>query len=175
MYFFSKHLPSGPIFSKSWFVPMCVCLCVCLSGCSSVCLLTLSYHLNVFLPPIPSWMSSFRDSEFLWKSNGKKSSQIWKLLLIKGVKSPRKNCFVANFALLSRIFLILVFLTLFNGLFAPTSQSPMSKNLDFWSPWGKNNGKKWSLIWKLLLINGVKSPRKKKFFLANFALLERFF
>ena len=28
---------------------------------------------------------------------------------------------------------------------------------------GKSNGKKWSQIWKLLLINGVKSPQKKSF------------
>ena len=33
----------------------------------------------------------FRDSETLGKSNGKKWSQILKLLLIKGVKSLRKK------------------------------------------------------------------------------------
>ena len=48
----------------------------------------------------------FRDSESFWKSNEKKWSQIWKLLLIKGVKLLRKKkvFFWANFALLSRIF-----------------------------------------------------------------------
>ena len=38
-----------------------------------------------------SWKSNiFRDSESLEKSAGNKWFQIWKLLLIKGVKSPRK-------------------------------------------------------------------------------------
>ena len=46
----------------------------------------------------------------------------------KGCKSRRKKyCFWANFALLSRIFLVLVFLTPFNVLFAPTSGNPTSK------------------------------------------------
>ena len=40
---------------------------------------------------------------------------------------------------------------------------------------GKNNGKKWIQIWILLLIKGVKLPRKKKWFLTNFALLAGFF
>ena len=39
-----------------------------------------------------------------------------------------------------------------NGLFAPTSL-------------GKSNGKKWSQIWYVLFGSGLKSPRKKKFFL----------
>ena len=57
------------------------------------------------------------------------------------------------------------FLTSFNGLFAPTSQSPMSKLFRFSESFGKSNGKKWSQIWKLLLIKGVKLPRQKKLFL----------
>ena len=41
-----------------------------------------------------SWMSkNFRDLDILGKSNEKKWSQIWKLLLIKGVKSLRKFVF----------------------------------------------------------------------------------
>ena len=44
-------------------------------------------------------------SEFLEKSNIKNGSQIWKLLLIKGVKSlPNKGCLLANFALLAGFF-----------------------------------------------------------------------
>ena len=43
--------------------------------------------------------------------------------------------------------------------------------LDFWNPWGKSNGKKWSQIWKLLLITGVKSPRRKQVFYGFFSLI----
>ena len=69
-------------------------------------------------------------------------------LLIKGVKLPRnkKVCFLANFALLSRIFSVSVFLTPFNGLFASTLQSPMSKIFRDSKSLGKNNAKKWSQI-----------------------------
>ena len=48
---FSKHRPSGPMLSISWFVHMCVCLSMCLSLCLSVCSL-LRYRLNNFLPPL---------------------------------------------------------------------------------------------------------------------------
>ena len=65
----------------------------------------------------------------------------------------------------------------FKHLSAPTSPSPMSKLFRFSESLGKNNGMKWSKIWKLLLIKGVKSPRKKKMFFssANFALLSGIF
>ena len=55
--------------------------------------------------------------------------------------------------------------TPFRSLFAPTSQSLMSKLFRFSESLEKSNGKKWSWIWQLLLIKGVKSPRKKKLFL----------
>ena len=45
---FSKHRPSGPMFSISRFVRLCVCLSVCLSVCS-----LLRYRLTVFLLPLP--------------------------------------------------------------------------------------------------------------------------
>ena len=61
------------------------------------------------------------------------------------------------------LFCILYFLTPFNGLFAPTSQTTMSKLFRFSELLGKINGKKWSQIWKLLLITGVKSQRQKSF------------
>ena len=96
---------------------------VCLSVCMCVCSL-LRYRLKVFFAPTSqSWMFKiFRDSETLGKSNLKKCAQILKLLLIKGVKLLRKKvCFWANVALLSRIFLVSVFLNPFNGLFSPTS------------------------------------------------------
>ena len=38
------------------------------------------------------------------------------------------------------------FLTPFNGLFAPTSRSPMSKLFRYLESLGKSNGKKWSQI-----------------------------
>ena len=66
--------------------------------------------------------------------------------------------------------------TLFKRLFAAASWNPMSKHFRFSESLEKSNEKKWSQIWKLLLIKGVKSPRKKKLvFLANFALLAVFF
>ena len=56
-----------------------------------------------------------------------------------------------------------------NGLFPPTYRSPMSKLFRYSESLGKSNGKKWSQIWKLLLIKDVKSPRKKKvFFVGKF-------
>ena len=79
-------------------------------------------------------------------------SQIWKILLIKGVKSPRQKKFYTDFFYL---------FNLFKRLVAPSSRSPMSKSLRYSKFLGKSNGKKWSQTWKLLLIKGVKSPRKK--------------
>ena len=59
----------------------------------------------------------------------------------------------------------------FNGLFAPTSRSQMSNIFRDSESLGKSNGKKWSHIWTFLFGSGLKSPRKKKFFLcADFAL-----
>ena len=52
--------------------------------------------------------------------------------------------FWVNFALLSRMFLVSVFLTLFYDLFAPIFRSPTSKNFRFPESLGKSNGKKWS-------------------------------
>ena len=62
-----------------------------------------SVHLNVFLPYFPKLdVQQIWDSEFLGRSDVKKWSHIWKLLLIKGVKSLRKNFFFcANFPLQS--------------------------------------------------------------------------
>ena len=67
---------------------MFVCVCVCQSVCS-----LLRYRLNVFLTPLPEVGCPIfvRDLESLGKSNGKKWSQIVKLLLIKGLHLPRKK------------------------------------------------------------------------------------
>ena len=75
----------------------------------------------------------------------------------------------------SRIFLVSVFLTSFNSLFVPTSQNPMSKLLRFLLSLKKRNGKKWSQIWRLLLVKGVKSPRERKKNSSNFCLTSRIF
>ena len=58
----------------------------------------------------------------------------------------------------------------FNGLFAPTSRSRMSNIFRDSESLGKSNGKKWSHIQTFLFGSGLKSPRKKKFFFADFAL-----
>ena len=61
--------------------------------------------------------------------------------------------------------------TLLKGLFAPNSWSPIS-NFRFFETLGKSNGKKWSQMVKLLLIMGLKLPRKKKFaFLQEFIII----
>ena len=68
--------------------------------------------------------------------------------------------------------------TTFKRLFAPTSQSPMSRLFRISESLGKSNGKKWSQIERLLLIKGVKSLRRnkrEKKISANFALLAEFF
>ena len=67
-------------------------------------------------------------------------SQIWKLLLIGGVKSDFFHLF-----------------TPFKRFFAPTSQSPMSKLFRFSESFGKSNGKKWSFDHK-----GCKIDERKK-------------
>ena len=68
---------------------------------------SLSLRLMVFLPPTFQLPMSklFRFSEYLGKSNGKKWSQIGKLLFIKGVKLPlKKSQFYCKFSLLAGFF-----------------------------------------------------------------------
>ena len=130
LYRFSKHWPSWPMLSISQCVRPCVCVLFCW-------FFEVPFK-HLFSPTSQSGKSkNFRDSESFGKSNGKKWSQIWKLLLIKSVKSPcKKTLFLANFALPSRIILVSVFLIPFNGLFAPTSQSLMSKLFRFLKSFG---------------------------------------
>ena len=77
-------------------------LSVCPSAHPSVCLFTFEVPFKcLFTPTSRNWMSKrFRDLESLGKSNEMKWSQIWKFILIK------------NFALLSRIFLVWVLLSI---------------------------------------------------------------
>ena len=58
-----------------------------------------------------------------------------------------------------------------NGLFAPIFKSWMSNIFRDSESLGKSNGKKWSNIWLFLFGSSLKSPRKKKFFFADFALV----
>ena len=90
-------------------------------------------YLNVFLPPLPEVANNF-EIQNPW---GKVVSDL-KILLIKGVKLPhKKNVFWANFALMSRIFLVSLFLTPFKGLFFPLPEVQCQNFLDFQNPWGK--------------------------------------
>ena len=94
-------------------------------------------------------------------------SQIWKLVIENGVKSPhKKNCCRTNFALISRIFLVLVFLTPFNGLLPPLPEVQwFSESLE------ESDGKKWSQIWKL---KGCKIAAVENYFTFFFHLFTQF-
>ena len=83
---------------------------------------------------------------------------VWKLSKI----APQKKVFFS--------LIFFSFEVLFNGLFAPTSQSRMSNIFRVSESLGKSNGKKWSNIWTFLLGSGLKSPRKKSFFFCWFCL-----
>ena len=61
----------------------------------------------------------------------------------------------------------------FNCLFAPTSQSHMSNIFKDSESFRKSNEKKWFQIRTFLLGSGLKLPRKKKLFFANFALINK--
>ena len=140
---------------KSEYPSVClsVGLSACPSVCPSVCLFTLRYRLNLFLSSSSQKLNVQKDLknlESLGKSNEKKWSQNWKLSLIKGVKLPCKKKFGFE-QILPHLpgFLVLVFLTPFNSLLSPTSQSPMSHFFRFSESLGKSRGKMWSQIWKL--------------------------
>ena len=94
----------------------------------------------------------------LGKISGKKWSQIWTFLLKNGLKSPgRKKFFFKDLKKK-----LLIFEVMFKRIFAPTSQSRMSKMFRDSESLGKINGKKWSQMWTFLLKNGPTSPRRRK-------------
>ena len=107
----------------------------------------------------------FRYSKSLGKSNGKKWSHIWVFFLKSGLKSPPWKKFITDIFFICSLCL--------NVFLPPLLEVQCPNILDFL---GKSNGKKWSQIWNLVLIKGVKLPRKFLFFLfsANFALLAGF-
>ena len=75
-------------------------------------------------------------------------------------------------------FLVSVFLTPFNGLCAPTSQSPMSKLFDFRNPWGKVMKRSGLRFLKnAFAYKGCKiaAKKKKRIFFHLFTPFERLF
>ena len=131
-----------------------------------------SHRLTVFLPPLleikcPNFLD-FRNS---WgKSNVKKWSQIWKLLLIKGAKFPlQKKLFTDLFFFIFQLRL---------NVLLPPLPKVQTFFLRFSEFLEKSNGKKWSQIWKLLLVKGIKSPPQNSFifiFFCEFCLTSRIF
>ena len=160
---------ASALWADAFYKLKCPSVCPCVRV--FVCLFTFEVPFNgIFSPTSRSRMSNiFRDSESLGKSNGMKWSQIWKFVFENCLKSPLKKKF---FSLL--FFGLLRFLVFFKGLIAPTSQSRMSNILRDSESLGKSNGKKWSQIWTFMFENGIKSPRKKKFFSSLFFGLLRF-
>ena len=99
----------------------------------------------------------------LWGKVKKEVVSTLKLFALKEYKiAALKTSFL-------RIFLLHLF-TPFKRLFAPTFRRPFSKLCRYLESLGKINKKKWSQIVKLLLIKGVNSPRKKKFFFPRLIL-----
>ena len=63
----------------------------------------------------------------------------------------------------------------FKRLFAPTSQSWISKSFRALESLVKGNAKKWFQIWNCLLIGGIKLQHKKSLFWCKFCLTEQDF
>ena len=119
---------------------------------------------GLFAPIFWSRMSNiFRDSESLEKSNGKKWSQIWTFLFQNCLKSSREKKFFSSLFSLLR-YRLSVFLPPFPEVGCPI----------FWeirNPWGKVIERSGLTFEHFLFGSGLKSPRKKKFFFADFALV----
>ena len=133
----------------------------------SVCSL-LRYRLNVFLPPLPEvGCPIFLQIRNPWGKVMERSGLRYEHFCLKIVENrvTKKSFFSPLFSL---FFDLLRFSVFFNGLFAPTSRSRMSNIFRDSKSLGKSNGKKWSQIWTFWFENGLKSPRKKSFFLHFF-------
>ena len=143
--YFSKHRPSGPMLSISQNVRL------------SVFVFTFDVPFKHFFAPT-SWsqMSKiFRDSESLGKSSEKKLSQIWSFWFKNVLKSLRRKSFF-------KIFFFLTFEVPSKCLFAPTSQSGMSKFFRDLESLGKSGGKKWFQFWTFLSRKLFKIAAAKK-------------
>ena len=143
IYEINRFAQRADAFYKSKCPSMCpsVCLSFCLSVCLSVYLFTFEVPFKcLFAPIFQSWISKvFRDSVFLGKSNGKKWSQIWKLLLIKGVKLPRQKKFVLGRTLpyWAGFFCHWCFSLCLTVFWSPLPKVQCQNFLDFLNPWGK--------------------------------------
>ena len=132
---------------------MCVCVCV-----SSL----LRYCLNIFLFPLPKvGCPQFLEIRNPWRIIVKNSNLRPLLLLPLHEKQFVFGRILPYWAGLFWNWCFSLPLTVF---FFPTSLSPMSELFRFLESLEKSNGKKWSQIWKLLLIKGVKWSRQKKCF-----------
>ena len=81
----------------------------------------------------------------------------WGKIMERNLKTfAHKGCKIAAPKTVFFFYRFFKLFTLFRRLFAPTSQRPMSKLFKFLESLEKCNKKRWSQIWKLLLINGVK-------------------
>ena len=117
---------------------------------------------RLFAPTSRSWMPKiFWDLESLWKSNGKKWSQI--------------STFFLKICCGEKSFLNLItFEVPFKRLFVPTSQSRTSKLFRDLESCGESIEKKWSQIWNFVFKNGLKSPRWKSFLRILFPFFTHF-
>ena len=121
---FSKNRPSWPNQSISWNVRICGCLSV---------RHTLSHSVKRFFCPhfLKSNVQTFfllLFLESLGKSKGKKWSQIWKLLLIKGLKLLLQKKFYG---------FCFIFSLCLNIFWSPPPKVKCPHFLDFLNSWGK--------------------------------------
>ena len=137
----------------------CVRVPVCPSVCLSVCSL-LRYCLKEFLPPLPKvGRPIFLKILNPWGEKMERSGLRFEHFCSKmGLNRHCKKKFFLRI-----FFHLLTFEVPFKRLFAPTSQSWMSKFIRDSESLEKSIGKKWSHIWTFLLKNGLKSLRRKKF------------
>ena len=110
----------------------------------SVCSL-LRYRLTVFLPTLPEvGCLIFLEIQNLWGKVMERSGLRYEHFCLKIVENRRaKKSFFLHFFTFFRSSSVF---GLFNGLFAPTSQSGMSNIFRDLESLGKSNGKKWSQI-----------------------------
>ena len=103
-----------------------------------------SLRLTVFLPKLPKLQCpNFLDFRNPWEKIFRRSGLRFELLLVKGVKLPRWKKFFTFFIIWS--------LNL-NVFLPPLPEVQCPNYFRFAESLWKNNGKNWSLIWKLFLM-----------------------
>ena len=121
------HRPSGPMLSISQNV--------CLSVCPSVCMFTFEVPFKCLLAPLhkvecPKFLEPQKPWEKVMERSGFRFENFF---LIKGVKSPHKKVIFRQILLTEQDFLVLVFLTHFNGLLTTLPEVKCANFLDFGS------------------------------------------